>query len=82
MPATSASPKEVFASLGREGMGTSDGSTGILHKIVRAAGSLVSSIRTKIVLPYAVLTLAVAAVGTFVVTQLVAGSLEIGRAHV
>lgn len=37
---------------------------------------MVSSIRTKIVLPYAVLTLAVAAVGTFVVTQLVAGSLE------
>jgi len=40
------------------------------------ADSLASSIRTKIVLPYAVLTLAVAAVGTFVVTQLVAGSLE------
>lgn len=73
---TSASPKEVFASLGREGMGTSDGSTGILHKIVRTVGNLVLSIRTKIVLPYAVLTLAVAAVGTFVVTQLVAGSLE------
>jgi signal transduction histidine kinase len=40
------------------------------------AGSLAPSIRTKIVLPYAVLTLAVATVGTFVVTQLVAGSLE------
>jgi signal transduction histidine kinase len=43
---------------------------------MRIAGSLASSIRTKIVLPYAVLTLAVATVGTFVVTQLVAGSLE------
>jgi len=63
-------------SLGKEGMGTSDASTGLLHKIIRVAGSLASSIRTKIVLPYAVLTLAVAAVGTFVVTQLVAGSLE------
>lgn len=63
-------------SLGREGMGASDASTGFLHRITRMAGSLASSIRTKIVLPYAVLTLAVAAVGTFVVTQLVAGSLE------
>lgn len=57
-------------------MGTSDVSTGFLHKIVRLAGNLVSSIRTRIVLPYAILTLAVAVVGTFVVTQLVAGSLE------
>ena len=57
-------------------MGTSDASTGFLHRIIRMAGSLASSIRTKIVLPYAVLTLAVATVGTFVVTQLVAGSLE------
>ena len=57
-------------------MGTSDASTEFLHRITRAAGSLASSIRTKIVLPYAVLTLAVAAVGTFVVTQLVASSLE------
>jgi len=63
-------------SLGKEGMGASDASTGFLHKIVSLAGSLASSIRTKIVLPYAVLTLAVASVGTFVVTQLVAGSLE------
>ena len=63
-------------SLGKEGMGTSDASTGILHRIMRIVGSLASSIRTKIVLPYAVLTLAVAAVGTFVVSQLVAGSLE------
>ena len=59
-------------------MGTSDASTGFLHRIMRIAGSLASSIRTKIVLPYAVLTLAVATVGTFVVTQLVAGSLEEG----
>ena len=57
-------------------MGTSDASTEFLHRITRVAGSLASSIRTKIVLPYAVLTLAVAAVGTFVVTQLVASSLE------
>jgi PAS domain S-box-containing protein len=57
-------------------MGTSDASTGFLDRIIRMAGSLASSIRTKIVLPYAVLTLAVATVGTFVVTQLVAGSLE------
>jgi PAS domain S-box-containing protein len=57
-------------------MGTPDASTGLLHRIIRVAGSLASSIRTKIVLPYAVLTLAVASVGTFVVTQLVAGSLE------
>ena len=57
-------------------MGTSDVSTGCLHRIISVAGSLASSIRTKIVLPYAILTLAVAAVGTFVVTQLVAGSLE------
>ncbi len=57
-------------------MGTSDALTGFLHRIMRTAGSLASSIRTKIVLPYAVLTLAVATVGTFVVTQLVAGSLE------
>jgi two-component system sensor histidine kinase VicK len=57
-------------------MGTSDASTGFSHKISRKASSLASSIRTKIVLPYAVLTLAVAVVGTFVVTQLVAGSLE------
>jgi len=63
-------------SLGKEGMGTSDASTGFLHRIIRVAGSLALSIRTKIVLPYAVLTLAVAVVGTFVVTQLVAGSLE------
>ncbi len=63
-------------SLGREGMGPSDASTGILHRIIRGASSLASSIRTRIVLPYAVLTLAVAAVGTFVVSQLVAGSLE------
>jgi signal transduction histidine kinase len=57
-------------------MGTSDALTGFLHRIMRIAGSVASSIRTKIVLPYAVLTLAVATVGTFVVTQLVAGSLE------
>ncbi len=57
-------------------MGTSDASIGFLHRIVKMVASLVSSIRTRIVLPYAVLTLAVAAVGTFVVTQLVAGSLE------
>jgi len=57
-------------------MGTSDASTGFSHKISRKASSLASSIRTKIVLPYAVLTLAVAVAGTFVVTQLVAGSLE------
>jgi signal transduction histidine kinase len=57
-------------------MSTSDASSGFLHRIMRTAGSLASSIRAKIVLPYAVLTLAVAAVGTFVVTQLVAGSLE------
>lgn len=57
-------------------MGTSDAPTGFVHRIIRTAGSWVSSIRTKIVLPYAVLTLAVAAVGTFVVTQLVAGSLQ------
>jgi PAS domain S-box-containing protein len=63
-------------SLEKDSMGTSDASTGSLHKIVTIAGSLASSIRTRIVLPYAVLTLAVAAVGTFVVTQLVAGSLE------
>lgn len=49
---------------------------GFLHKIIETGQTWVSSIRTKIVLPYAVLTLAVAAVGTFVVTQLVAGSLE------
>ena len=65
-----------MVSLGREDMGTSDASTGILHRIIGMANSLALSIRTKIVLPYAVLTLAVAAVGTFVVTQLVAGSLE------
>jgi hypothetical protein len=57
-------------------MGTSDASTGFSQKISRKASSLASSIRTKIVLPYAVLTLAVAVAGTFVVTQLVAGSLE------
>ncbi len=34
------------------------------------------NIRTKIVLPYFILTLAVAAVGTYVVTELVAGSLD------
>ncbi len=60
----------------REGTGTSDGSTGVWHRTIKTVGGLLSSIRTKIVLPYAVLTLAVAAVGTFVVTQLVAGSLE------
>jgi len=63
-------------SLGKEGTGPSDASTGILKRIIRGAGSLALSIRTRIVLPYAILTLAVAAVGTFVVSQLVAGSLE------
>jgi hypothetical protein len=57
-------------------MSTSNASTGFLHRMREIASSLASSIRTKIVLPYAVLTLAVAAVGTFVVTQLVAGSLR------
>jgi len=62
--------------LGKEDMGISDASPGILHRIIRIADSLTSSIRTKIVLPYIILTLAVAVVGTFVVTQLVAGSLK------
>ncbi|MDH4137758.1 MAG: hypothetical protein OEW09_13740, partial [Anaerolineae bacterium] len=62
--------------LGKEDMGISDASSGILRRIIRIADSLASSIRTKIVLPYVILTLAVAVVGTFVVTQLVAGSLK------
>jgi signal transduction histidine kinase len=57
-------------------MGTSDASTGFLQRIIRTASNLASSIRAKIVLPYAVLTLAVAVAGTFVVSQLVAGSLR------
>ncbi len=37
---------------------------------------LVPNIRTKIILPYLLLTLAVASIGTYVVTKLVAGSLD------
>jgi len=62
--------------VGKEDPATPVAPSGFLHKIIEIGQTWVSSIRTKIVLPYAVLTLAVAAVGTFVVTQLVAGSLK------
>jgi len=63
-------------SVGKEDPATPVAPSGFWHKIIEIGQIWVSSIRTKIVLPYAVLTLAVAAVGTFVVTQLVAGSLK------